>query len=142
MHISLSYFPDQNREPDIGSAGTKGDITKNSIIEGKLVNQLLYQIDSRSIPQTNFRVKNNINKLNVTLLSIWISIFLLFLICLVDYSNWQKFILQGTFKKEFWTTLANFSTSSSVVFLVFLIVILSAMRFIYFIFYAQVSQKI
>ena len=53
LHISLAHFksPDQEDETDI----------KESVLEGKILNQLIHQIPSDKIPQTNFRVKKSIN---------------------------------------------------------------------------------
>ena len=54
LHISLAHFksPDQEDETDI----------KESVLEGKILNQLIHQIPSDKIPQTNFRVKKSINE--------------------------------------------------------------------------------
>jgi len=52
LHISLAHFksPNQNDETEV----------KESILEGKILNQLIHQIQSDKIPQTNFRVKKTI----------------------------------------------------------------------------------
>lgn len=46
MHISLAHFDTPDQEE-----------TKEPVLEGKILNQLIHQIPSDKIPQTNFRVK-------------------------------------------------------------------------------------
>ena len=68
IHISLANFESDYPKND----------NKESVLEGKILNQLLHQIDPSKIPQTNFKVKrteSNINVLKVTLMTI------IFIIC-------------------------------------------------------------
>lgn len=53
LHISLAHFksPGQEDEAEV----------KESVLEGKILNQLIHQIPSEKIPQTNFRVKKKVN---------------------------------------------------------------------------------
>lgn len=82
IHISLANFESDYPKND----------NKESVLEGKILNQLLHQIDPSKIPQTNFKVKrteSNINVLKVTLMTI------IFIICslhIVYYSQWSKFV--------------------------------------------------
>ncbi len=84
IHISLSHFEEQGwpeRENDI----TQKDSTKKDVeseekrrgqsrreidpvktvndLEGKILNQLLHQIPPKNIPQSHFRIKDEISKL-------------------------------------------------------------------------------
>lgn len=52
LHISLAHFESPNQKNKSG--------VKESVLEGKILNQLIHQIPSDQIPQTNFRVKQNI----------------------------------------------------------------------------------
>lgn len=56
VHLSLAHFrtPEQESTEPESSA-------KESILEGKILNQLIHQIPSEKIPQTNFRVKKDIS---------------------------------------------------------------------------------
>lgn len=56
LHLSLAHF----RTPEQESTETESSI-KESILEGKILNQLIHQIPSEKIPQTNFRVKKDIS---------------------------------------------------------------------------------
>lgn len=55
LHISLAYFQStfQHGEPPIEQS--------ENTLEGKILNQLIHQIDSSKIPQTNFRVKRQLS---------------------------------------------------------------------------------
>ena len=63
LHISLEHFTDINK------ADSSGQNKENveSVIEGKILNQLIQQISTNNIPQMNFRIKKKINKRSTTL---------------------------------------------------------------------------
>jgi len=105
VHISLAQFriPEQD---DIESTDSINDQTKESIkesiLEGKTLNQLIHQIPSESIPQTNFRVKKDIKNLRIstTVVSLFIGsiLYLVFSSGIANYinslpDNWVRFIL-------------------------------------------------
>ncbi len=105
VHISLAQFriPQQDdlESTDSGNNQTKETI-KESILEGKILNQLIHQIPSETIPQTNFRVKKDIKNLWIStmLVSLFTSsvLFLVFSSSIADYinalpDNWVRFIL-------------------------------------------------
>ena len=54
MHISLAHFDTLDQEE-----------TKEPVLEGKILNQLIHQIPSDKIPQTNFRVKKKLDNKNI-----------------------------------------------------------------------------
>ena len=70
IHISLAHFQDQEYTDGItqNNAGAKAELKsdtinptktiRESVLEGKNLNQLIHQIPADKIPQTNFRVKN------------------------------------------------------------------------------------
>nr|MBP3598823.1 hypothetical protein [Eubacterium sp.] len=61
MHISLAHFETPNKDD--------GEI-KESVLEGKILNQLIHQIPSEKIPQTNFRVKKDTGKSRIFLMAL------------------------------------------------------------------------
>ena len=82
LHISLANFESDDPKND----------NKESILEGKILNQLLHQIDPSKIPQTNFKVKrteSNTNIFKVTLMTI---IFIICSLYIVYHSQWIKFV--------------------------------------------------
>lgn len=56
VHISLAHFESKDKG--------EGDI-KESVLEGKILNQLIHQIPVEKIPQTNFRVKKDTGKRSI-----------------------------------------------------------------------------
>lgn len=77
IHISLAHFePDSSdkalkekdeepnplftTEENINDGENRS--SRESVLEGKILNQLIHQIEESSIPQTNFRIKNSLSK--------------------------------------------------------------------------------
>lgn len=59
LHISLAHFNPVDTSEDNSSNGQKS--IPDSVIEGKILNQLIHQTDSAKIPQTDFKTKANIS---------------------------------------------------------------------------------
>lgn len=84
VHISLAHFKSADSENE------EEDTVKESVLEGKILNQLIHQIPADKIPQTNFRVKKEVSGRNVRLLTLLICLlvgsftFLLFSNELID----------------------------------------------------------
>ena len=57
LHISLAHFKSTDQESDAE--------VKESTLEGKILNQLIHQIPSEKIPQTNFRVKKTVSSKSI-----------------------------------------------------------------------------
>lgn len=87
LHISLAKF--QNEINDEEDNENKND---NSVLEWKIINQLLHQIDAEKIPQINFRIKKNISNENIVKSSIRIVILVLCLFYIKFYSEWSKLV--------------------------------------------------
>lgn len=81
MHISLAHFdtPDQ------------GEIDE-SILEGRILNQLIHQIPSDKIPQTNFRVKKKIDKESIEQMKHTVICFLIATIYFVRFDTWKNYV--------------------------------------------------
>ncbi|MDR1409124.1 MAG: hypothetical protein LBJ12_02385 [Oscillospiraceae bacterium] len=60
LHISLAHF-EGSQEVVTAMTGQEKPI-KESVLEGKILNQLIHQITPENIPQTNFRVKQRVSK--------------------------------------------------------------------------------
>lgn len=62
IHISLAHFvSDRSQNSDDDETKSK----QVAALEGKIINQLIHQIDSRKIPQTNFRIKKNMDNKHI-----------------------------------------------------------------------------
>ena len=83
VHISLAHFKSLDYEEDID--------VKESALEGKILNQLLHQIPSKNIPQTNFRVKKKTGMTSVipTLVIVLSLIFVIYFSC---FNLWVGYV--------------------------------------------------
>ena len=103
LHISLAHF-------DSESESGKEEATRESVLEGKILNQLIQQIDPSKIPQSNFRIKRSHSFRKKVLFSVGIVVFVLLVFYLINFSKWTSFVsgLPDTFiKSVLGFTLAN-----------------------------------
>lgn len=97
LHISLANFEtddienSKNNKSEINSKNID-DTYNESVLEGKILNQLLHQIDVSKIPQTNFRVKQQISNKSIWRITLITIIFLLCILHNFFYSDWYAFI--------------------------------------------------
>ena len=84
LHISLAHFksPDQEDETEV----------KESVLEGKILNQLIHQIPSEKIPQTNFRVKKKISAKSIIKLTIGVVLFFIVAIYFACFDIWKSYV--------------------------------------------------
>lgn len=114
LHISLAHFETMDATTDLtiqnhddtckknplkarvkdNTIGSKeGDtIVKESVLEGKILNQLIHQINQKRIPQTNFRVKRRVSYLKLASISLIFVIFLLELIYMLFFASWNTYV--------------------------------------------------
>lgn len=83
MHISLAHFKPFNKEDEE---------VKESILEGKILNQLIHQVQSDRIPQTNFRVKKKVASKNIVLNAVGIVLFIIAILHIVFFDEWNVYI--------------------------------------------------
>ena len=81
MHISLAHFDTPNQVE-----------MKEPILEGKILNQLIHQIPSDKIPQTNFRVKKKLDEDNIKQMKHTIIRFLVATIYFVRFDTWKNYV--------------------------------------------------
>lgn len=84
IHISLAHFESPNQE-------NKKEV-KESVLEGKILNQLIHQIPSDKIPQTNFRVKQNAKKLSVILSTVEAILFIISIAYFIYFDSWKNYV--------------------------------------------------
>lgn len=84
LHISLAHFksPDQEDETEV----------KESVLEGKILNQLIHQIPSDKIPQTNFRVKKRISPASIIIKTLETIALLTAIIYFVFFDSWKSYV--------------------------------------------------
>lgn len=84
LHISLAHFksPEQEEETEV----------KESILEGKILNQLIHQIPSDKIPQTNFRVKKKVDSKNIIKSTLIIVVAIISTLYLALFDLWAGYV--------------------------------------------------
>ncbi|WP_317856057.1 hypothetical protein [Chakrabartyella piscis] len=84
IHLSLAHFRSSKQEDDTSEDDGK---VKESVLEGKILNQLIHQISAEKIPQTNFRVKKEVDKTSIVLITTVISVFVSCVCFLMFHGN-------------------------------------------------------
>lgn len=105
LHISLAHFSSLNHfenekndysDVDQGQAEKRDAKEQINIIEGKIINQLLHQIDSKYIPMTIFKSKKNPVLSEILKLSFAFLLFLLPIMFLWNYTQ-LAILVRGLF---------------------------------------------
>lgn len=86
LHISLAHFDEQSEK----EAETKP--IKESVLEVKILNQLIHQIPSEKIPQTHFKVKKMIGKGKAVFRTAMILLFFLSSVLFFNFEKWVSLI--------------------------------------------------
>lgn len=91
LNISLAHF-----EKYLNYDSSDADANKNLItekqIEGKILNQLIHQINPKEIPLTKFNVKNAANKNSLMLTTAILCITLISFLHIAFFDQWRTFI--------------------------------------------------
>ncbi|MGC6589677.1 hypothetical protein ACPV3A_32675 [Paenibacillus sp. Dod16] len=95
LNISLAHFESiesatlQHNEEN----QQKSDSSfKDTTLEGKILNQLIHQIDPKRIPQTHFKVKKHISRQKLFKGSLLTTIILFLAIYIWKFNNWRLFV--------------------------------------------------
>lgn len=86
LHISLAHFGENEN-----SEKKEMSLYK---LEAKILNQLIHQIPSEKIPQTNFKIKNRIDEKKITKITLGITVFFLTFFHLKYFDEWNSYVLK------------------------------------------------
>lgn len=89
LHISLAHFG----EKEDSEKSEKEEISLYKL-EAKILNQLIHQISSEKIPQTNFKIKNRIDEKKITKITLGITVFFLAFFHLKYFNEWSLYVLK------------------------------------------------
>jgi len=98
LHILLASFETtvsaQKKDDETDHNSTTNENTKieEPALEGKILNQLLHQINPSRIPQTNFRVKKNISEKSIIKVAAFIWIFIICLLHILFFDKWELLV--------------------------------------------------
>lgn len=100
IHISLAHFEDLSRLEQNG-------IPNPIELEGKILNQLIHQIDSQNIPLTRFKVKSHVTPSKIISNTASLGTLTLFSMYIIKFKEWANIIKSLSLKwKDYllWTT--------------------------------------
>lgn len=137
LHISLAHFDKRETDNSVGN----DDINERNL-EGKILNQLLHQIDSREIPQTIFRTKKKVKKksiLFITCLFLSTIVSILYLLNVVPWVNYLKVIFLDIYKIQPFFSVPSKNTMDK---LAIMIILSSSFYLIFKLIITQLNRKI
>lgn len=92
LHISLAHFLEESNANALDDANAK-----ETSIEGKILNQLIQQIDPKYIPQTRFRIKRKLNEKSPYLITFLVSTVAVLFVYLFKFDDWKNYIISNDF---------------------------------------------
>ena len=93
MHISLAHFRSLDDTENVGVSNEMNVYEEaESVIEGKILNQLIQQIPFKKIPRTNFRIKSNMGFRGPFLISLLIISLILSSLFLCYFDQWSSYV--------------------------------------------------
>lgn len=93
LHISLAHFKNtSNRKNERNDAKEYNKESMEMILEGKILNQLLQQIDEKYIPQTSFHVKKTVSIGRCIINTVITMLFILSLLHLNYWGKWRGWV--------------------------------------------------
>lgn len=111
LHISLAHFNDINAE---NNEGIQQDIINK--LEGKILNQLLHQVNENRIPQTNFRIKKRNGRLYTCIKTLMLMSGCLAFLHILMFAKWKELVGQVLIDfgcESLWASILDKSVSSA-----------------------------
>lgn len=84
VHISLAHFRQSDSEVENG--------IKESVLEGKILNQLIHQIPTDNIIQTNFKVKKKVETKSIVRSTIFMMLFFISIFHITMFGIWNDYV--------------------------------------------------
>ncbi|MBE1553202.1 hypothetical protein [Sporosarcina limicola] len=113
LHISLAHFTATEENTDTPLQYNE------TILEGKILNQLIHQIDSNDIPQTHFKVKKTRSEKSTKVVTSLFITFSVLIMYMIGFTSWTSFVdgLSQPLLKNIlgWTTNSNVLLFSGIV---------------------------
>lgn len=88
VHISLAHF----RATEEAETNESSKAISETALEGKILNQLIHQINADDIPQTHFKVKKKIKTSNIVINTIFTVLFIATLLHITLFNKWGEFV--------------------------------------------------
>lgn len=131
MHISLAHFEEE-------SPVHQKDNDGESILEGKVINQLIHQLSLDKVPQTNFKIKRKVEKNTIFWNTVFITLFLASALFIMFHNEWVDYV--NSLSTRLKTILEVTQYNGTMLFSVVILIVLSFV-FIYEIVKAQKNKR-
>ncbi|HBC0644413.1 TPA: hypothetical protein I8541_004508, partial [Serratia marcescens] len=89
VHISLAHF----RATEEAGTNEPGRSISETALEGKILNQLIHQINADDIPQTHFKVKKKVKTSSIVMNTIFTVLFIATALHITLFNKWSEFVL-------------------------------------------------
>ncbi|MGK8542639.1 hypothetical protein ACRS43_07440 [Enterobacter cloacae] len=88
VHISLAHF----RATEEVETNEPGRAMSETALEGKILNQLIHQINAEDIPQTHFKVKKKVKTSSIVMNTIFTVLFIATALHITLFNKWGVFV--------------------------------------------------
>ena len=110
IHLSLAHFEDVgDNVEEMRTEEDAGNTADIRTIEGKLINQLIHQINKEDIPETNFSIKQNVDKKKYGMIAFFVCVAIALAYFNIYYTSWNKHVVN---MKDGWIKVAAQETLS------------------------------
>lgn len=157
LHISLAHFESPIDEKNKSNAGETDDTPmiidlssvldksvmsniKESVLEGKILNQLIHQIPSERIPQTNFRVKKRVFPKNIIKYTVLVMALTIASLFFCFFESWKNYV--NTLPENNLKTALGVSTHQYALIIAGIIIACISANFIYELICTQENKNI
>lgn len=113
IHISLAHFTSTVAKED-DNKEEESDEKREIALEGKIINQLVHQIDPQKVPLTNFRIKKDMDRKQVLKVSLLITTFIA-ITCFLRFKNTWENMIDG-FSTNILQNVLRFTTTNEMEF--------------------------
>lgn len=108
VHISLAHFHPLNAKNIEEEKGSDSKIlNEECVIEGKILNQLIQQVNPKKVSQTNFRIKRNVGWIKPAGVTSGVIVFILALLHCLNFSIWKDYVM--SFDVDYLSYILDFS---------------------------------
>lgn len=115
IHISLAHFKDEQ-------SSESSEEQAESVLEGKILNQLIHQLSPNDIPQTNFKIKQNIDEKQIIKITVFTVFTFLCSLFIFKHNVWCTFV--DRFTGCFGTLLSDTKSPCALLFAGIILIIL------------------
>ena len=91
LHVSLARFKNQAEQVN-KDAETPSDSSEEKLLEGKVINQLIHQIDMNNIPLTNFQIKREFSRIFMGVVSFLVTLWSVLFFYIMNFDSWKNYL--------------------------------------------------